>query len=287
MKNRMICENRNKRQKDLILTWYFTYDLLALLCGIAFFVSIFVAIFAPGQLWLKILILCILAVPVLIRTILTIRLNNKLNNSPSKTIVIQNPVAKVSKTRQGGDYFIRGLRIKGEYNAKKISLFEYPLKNPSSLLRKEKEINDKASIEVSIIEGTHVINNFYDEKKRDVSKKTISSYQNQTSGKEKKFKFSPISVNKEDLVFFLSNYFGYEELYLLSSSNKYTLLKLTASNDENKRYITLDKQDIDSVIETIEWLEMNDYLMNDKVKLLAIIDLNDPNGFYQELETLK
>ena len=120
-----------------------------------------------------------------------------------------------------------------------------------------------------------------------MSKKTISSYQNQTSGKEKKFKFSPISVNKEDLVFFLSNYFGYEELYLLSSSNKYTLLKLTASNDENKRYITLDKQDIDSVIETVEWLEMNDYLMNDKVKLLAIIDLNNPNGFYQELETLK
>ena len=289
MKNKVACENRPKNQIEYIVFKYFTYDMVALICGVVLFVSLFVVIFVPGELWFKIALPSLLAIPVIIRIILTVCLNSKLYKNPSKTITINNPVAKVIRTWQGGDvYYLKGLSIKGEYNGKTIHLFEYPLKESSTLyFKKEKEINGKSSIEITIVEGTHVVNNFYEEKQRSKTKQTAASYTNQSTGKAKKFKYAPIDISKEDLIVFLSYFSMYEELYLLNQSNKYAILKISVSGKIEKRYITIDDLTIDDVDKTLAWLESNGYIVDGRAKLLSIMDLNDPKGFSQELESIR
>jgi len=162
------------------------------------------------------------------------------------------------------------------------------LKESSTLyFKKEKEINGKSSIEITIVEGTHVVNNFYEEKQRSKTKQMAASYTNQSTGKAKKFKYAPIDISKEDLIVFLSYFSMYEELYLLNQSNKYAVLKISVSGKIEKRYITIDDITIDDVDKALAWLESNDYIVDGRAKLLSIMDLNDPKGFSQELESIR
>ena len=288
MKDKIICENRNKRQISYLLQLYFTYDVLCVISACALFISIFLSFFAPGKIWFKIALICLFSIPVIIRTILTIILNKKLCNNPSKTIVINNPVSKVLTTRRGGDYILRGLRIKGEYNGRKIRLFEYPLKESIVLMKnKEKKINGKSQVKVTIIEGTHVINSFYEEKKLKRTKQSIKTYRNFSTEKEKKFKFEPLNIEKEDLILYLNNSYSYDELYLLSNRNTYVILKVDTTGEKSDKYISIDKLEINDTNKAIEWLEDNGFIYDNNLTLLAIIDLNDPNGFIKELESIR
>lgn len=289
MSNKEPIENRSKRQISLILSWYFTYDLVALACSILLFVCLFVVIFTDGELWFKIALPILLALPVAIRTILTIVLRNKLYNNHSKTVVLEKPTAKVSRTRQGGDvYTLKGLKISGLLNGKKRSYFEYPLKDSSSLFfKKEKSINGKSTIEINIIDGTHVINNFYEEKQRGKSKVAKEEYSNFSNGKAKKFLSEPIEVKESDLLYFLTWFSLYEELYFANNNKKYVLIRLSVSGKDEKRYITIDKLNIDNPEKTIEWLDLNGFIVDGNLKLIGIIDCNDPKGFLQELDSIK
>ncbi|MBQ7249957.1 MAG: hypothetical protein IJS37_01210 [Bacilli bacterium] len=280
-------EGRSKKQIDLILSWYFTYDVVALICGVVCFVTIFFA-FAPGPLWSKIVFPCAFAVPVIIRSILTIKLKTKLYQNETVTISVKNPRAKVVRTRQGGDaYHLKGLRITGEVDGRVVSFFEYPLKESSTaFFREEKRINNLVTIELRVVKGTHVIDNFYQERKRK-AKNAVSTYKNFTTGKEREFKFAPMEIEKEDLSLFLGLFSLYEELYLLGPSESYVVVKLSVSGKEEERYLTIDKTAIDDVDKTMEWLENNGFIVDGVAKLLAIMDMNDPSGFFAELSGLK
>ena len=280
-------ENRSKRQISLILSWYFTYDLVALICSVLLFVCLCIVFFGGG-LWFRIALPTLLAVPVAIRTILTIALRKKLYNNHSKTIVLEKPTAKVIRTRQGDVYTLKGLKISGLVNGKKQSYFEYPLKDSSALFfKKEKSINGKATIEINVIDGTHVINNFYEEKQRSKSKVTKKEYLNFTNGKAKKFLFEPIEVKESDLLYFLTWFSSYEELYFVSGNKKYVLVRLSVSGKVENRYITVDKLNIDNPEKTIEWLNLNGFIIDENLKLIGIFDSNDPAGFFLELDSIK
>ena len=287
MKNKMPCENRNKRLVDYTLLRYFTFDIVAVLCIFAFLLSLFFVIFNRGELWVQITVPSILAIPVIVRSILTIRLKVKLYKNPSRTITINNPAAKLVKFRSG--YMqLKFLKIKGECNNKEVTLFEYPINDSAKIyLKKEKEINSKKAIEVSIVEGTNIVNNFYEESPKKEYKKQVSSYINHSSGKAKKFSYAPINISKDDLELFFSYSSNYEELYLLNSFNKYVLITISTEEKSERRFISIDKQDIDDVNKTLDWLESNGYLFNDEAKLLAILDLNDPNGFLAEVAAIR
>ncbi len=280
-------EGRSKKQIDLILSLYFTYDMVAIICSILLFMSIIIVLL-PGPLWSKIVFPCAFAVPVIIRSILTIKLKTKLYQNETVTISVKNPRAKVVRTHQGGDvYDLKGLRITGEVDGRVVSFFEYPLKESSTaFFREEKRINNLETVELRVVKGTHVIDNFYQERKRK-AKTAVSPYKNFTTGKEKKFKFAPMEIEKEDLSLFLGLFSLYEELYLLGPSESYVVVKLSVSGKEEERYLTIDKTAIDDVDKTMEWLENNGFIVDGVAKLLAIMDMNDPSGFFAELSGLQ
>ena len=280
-------EGRSKKQIDLILSWYFTYDVVAIICCILLFLSIIIVLL-PGPLWSKIVFPCSFAVPVIIRSILIVKLKTKLYQNETVTISVKNPRAKVGRTHQRGDvYHLKGLRITGEVDGRVVSFFEYPLKESSTaFFREEKRINNLETIELRVVKGTHVIDNFYQERKRK-AKTLVSTYKNFTTGKERKFKFALVEIEKEDLSLFLGLFPLYEELYLLGPSESYVVVKLSVSGKEEERYLTIDKTAIDDVDKIVEWLENNGFIVDGVAKLLAIMDMNDPSGFFAELSGLK
>ena len=65
------------------------------------------------------------------------------------------------------------------------------------------------------------------------------------------------------------------------------VLKVDTTGENSDKYISIDKLEINDTNKAIEWLEDNGFIYDNNLKLLAIIDLNDPNGFIKELESIK
>ena len=292
MRNREPIDNRSPNQISDIITRYLLDDLIVVVFSFAFIISVFVVIIVDIDIWLKILIPFVLSNPVAIKFIFADILIYRLYDNESTTVVVENPSAKLLKTPIGGGvHNLRGLRIKGLVNGKKTYFFAYPLKESADLfLEKEKEINSKESVELRIIEGTHVIDDFYEEKRIRVVKTNNNfkrskqiSCANHTSGKVKIFDYVPVEVADNDLLYFLKFFSTYEELYFANDKDQYVLVRISVFGNDEKRYITIDKTNVDNPDETIEWLAANGYIINKRLQLLAIADFKDPIGFSKEL----
>ena len=281
-------EGRDANQIASIICAYFTYDVTTLICIVVALIS-FLLFLAPGELWFKIATPIAFAIPPIIRTILAFRLSKALKNNPSRVVHIEKPHAKVVRTHQGGDvYFLKGLRINGIVDNKLVSYFEYPLKGSEKIFEeKAKKINALETYDLTIVTGTHCVDNFFIPTKSKKSSKASLILHNEATGKTKRFKNGPIAVSKEDLAVFLELYSGYEELFLQGKNSNYTKVTISTFDVPVKRSINIDKLQVDDPTKTIDIL-CDNYLDKDGYfSLLSIMDGNDPSGFFVELDELK
>ena len=288
-KKRAFVEGRDGRQISFIVSCYFTYDVFSLICIVIALISVFL-LFAPGEIWFKILFPVAFSIPPLIRTILTVRLSKALKNKPSVTVRLEKPYAKVVRTWQGGDvYHLRGLRINGLSNGRLVSYFEYPLRGSEKTFEeKARTINGSATYEFRVISGTRCVDNFYAPKSKTKGAKKSLALVNRVTGKTKRFSYEPIPVSKEDIVTFLELFSGYEELFFSGPDKKYALVTLSTSGEPENRWVSVDKEAIDDPVKAVDLLAGEGYCNEGGAfLLLSIMDGNDPNGFFAELELIR
>lgn len=275
---------RNKRQIGAIMNYSTLNHPFEVICAMFSVVS-FIAIFSTKTVpfWVFIIITVVLLIPLTIRIIWLAFLKKKVINNPSVSIILKNPKAKLITDNKAGITTIHVLKIKGEYNGKTLNLVEYPIRSSNSYyFKKLDQINGKDSIEVSIIEKTNLVDCFYEEKVSK-SKKANKSYKDFFTKKEHGFKYAPISVEEKDMIKFLKEYSLYEELYLLNEFGYYAVVYIAEDGKDKDYKISIGSTQIDDVEKTMSWLEENGFINNGELKLISLMDMNDPSLFFSEL----
>ena len=284
--------NRSKKQISKILHDQFRIDLLAFTCCFLLPLVLIICIAASRKLSDVLFCVCIivlLAIPIVIRVIKTLILRKKLYSNQTISVTLDNPKADICANKRGDViWYLSNIKICGTINGKKVTFREYHLKGPdSAYVRKAEIISEKTTYHIRVVEGTNVIDNFYEEKEKiKVPKGKINktSYNDFFSNKSKVFKYEPILVKEEDVLLFFKSFSLYDELYFLNESNQYVLVKMT---EDSKKYYSVGKKEFDNSTQTMEWLSTNGFIVNSELKLLAVFDLNDPNLFYKQLEDFK
>ncbi len=282
--NNIPVNERNKRQIGAIMNYSSLNHPFEYICAIFSIVS-FIAIFSAKTIpfWVFIIITVVLLIPLTIRIIWLMFLKKKVVNNPSISIVLKSPKAKLITDNKAGITTVHVLKIKGQYNDKTLNLVEYPIRSSDSYyFKKLDEINGKDTIEISVIEKTNLVDCFYEEKVSK-SEKTNKSYKDFFTKKEHGFKYAPVSVEENDMHKFLKEYSLYEELYLLNEFGYYVVVYIAEDGKDKDYRISIGNTQIDDVEKTMSWLDENGFINNGELKLISLMDMNDPSLFFSEL----
>lgn len=194
----------------------------------------------------------------------------------SNEIRVLNPKADLKVIKQIDDtYEPKRLRIRGEVNSKKVTLYLYPIIGGLKAFKEEEErINNSHSLTVKVFKNTNVIDNIPREAVIKKARKESKQYQLFGTNKTHKFKFIPVEYTIDDIRLLFTESSGLETIYVINDET-YVIVEMFA--DSTGCDYLINGKKVKSFESVIDFLTSNGFIDDDKMKIVGSFDYNDPS----------
>ena len=279
-------QNRDKNQIRSITEQFLLRDFLFLGSFVALVPLTIVSFLLDIPLWAKFLLPAAILGVFFGKILSALSLWGKLRRNQTFQVVLDRAHAEVVATSHScGRKTIRYLRLEGLANGKKQTYYLYPLR--AGLGRYEKiarRMNAHSHLSIDIIQGTHVIDNFF-ASSGGKSKKENAVYLNQDNGRKKHFHYRPEPCLSGTLFAWLRGIDLYDEVYLLKQGGLYVCVSGEVLDKDRDQRFQVGGKTFDSVTEAMDYLKETHYIdENEKAAVLCGFDGLPPRQFLIEAE---
>ena len=207
-------------------------------------------------------------------------------------VVVHRPRARLLiRIVRGNSEACVGWGVSGFINGRYKNLYAYPQQfSINQLKEKIDEINELDEFNCKIVKSSKLIFVFEhnEETNKNIKKlDTVKIYNSfEKNIKSIKAKYPFVEFELDDIFKYLTEDGNEEELYLLNSSNKYIVFKIYCKTKENETAYFINKTE-HSLESIINYLDVNGFLFDNKIRVFYTYDKNSPILLYNWLVSVK
>ena len=207
-------------------------------------------------------------------------------------VVVHRPRARLLiRIVRGNSEACVGWGVSGFINGRYKNLYAYPQQfSINQLKEKIDEINELDEFNCKIVKSSKLIFVFEhnEETNKNIKKlDTVNIYNFfEKNIKSIKAKYPFVEFELDDIFKYLTEDGNEEELYLLNSSNKYIVFKIYCKTKENETAYFINKTE-HSLESIINYLDVNGFLFDNKIRVFYTYDKNSPILLYNWLVSVK
>ena len=207
-------------------------------------------------------------------------------------VVVHRPKARLlNRILRGNSEVCVGWGVSGFINGRYMNLYAYPRQfTINHLKEKIDEINELDYFNCKIVKSSKLIFVFEHNEKtnKNINKlDTVKIYNSfEKNIKSIKAKYPFVEFELDDIFKYLTEDGNEEELYLLNSSNKYIVFKIYGKTKENETAYFINKTE-HSLESIINYLDINGFLFDNKIRVFYTYDKNSPILLYNWLVSVK